>query len=102
MRRSLLHRKARTETVAVVQIDMQQNCPATWQGAWTEALFPANVTVKKSLGLLEMLEPTASVGLVLWLADRSTTLVSTHPAKQQGEKKKGTKMRNTRLQPAQS
>lgn len=84
MRRSLLHRKARTETVAVIQIDMQQNCPATWQGAWTEALFPANVTVKRALDCWKCWNQLLRL---VWLADRSTTLVSTHPAKQQGKKR---------------
>ena len=60
--------QARRETLAVVQIDMQQSSPATWQGAWTEALFPANVTVKRALDCWKCWNQLLRL---VWLADRS-------------------------------
>lgn len=80
--------QARRETLAVVQIDMQQSSPATWQGAWTEALFPGKCNCEKSFGLLEMLGPTAFRRV--WLAvNNPGQLVQHHISRQAtGNKRK--------------
>ena len=91
--------QARRETLAVVQIDMRQSSPATWQGAWTEALFPANVTVKRALGCWKCWDQQLS-GVSGWPSITPVNQFSTtYPAKRQGIK--GRKIRITRLQPAQ-